>query len=294
MSKKKRKRASVQPTLHHLSETSVKLADSVTSTETKSHMSMGLPTDFISYIFCRQFRFTLEGFGLPKHFIKKAHLDLVKKELSFDVYQICGESGLPADKWLRNTTWADGELTLTTYDGCGEPLYEVIMSQLILKEHTVDFDYSTSAECCDHLRVGFSKFQKTYLYKPVKSKKNWPGKSEWWLAIKDDNGTVLERQISLDQRPNIDIEEVEMNFLNSKTWVPGKASWDDFTIRMTKDDDIETLLHKNEGFDILLRNEKGEVAERWSLKKPLIAHRQEFKEHATYTFKLTEVSYENH
>jgi hypothetical protein len=291
MSKKKRKKGSVQP----ISETAIKLADSVSPTEKKSRMSMGLPTDFISFIFCRQFRFTLEGFGLPRHFIKKAHLDLVKKELSFDVYQICGEGGLPADKWLRNTTWADGDLTLTTYDGCGEALYEVVMSQLILKEHTVDFDYSTSAECCDHLRVGFGKFQKNYLYKPAKTwRKNCPNRTEWWLAVKDDNGTILERQISLDKRPNINIEEVEMNFLNSKTWVPGKASWDDFTIRMAKDDDIETLLHKNEGFDILLRNEKGEVAERWSLKKPLIAHRQELKEHVTYTFKLTEVAYENH
>jgi len=292
MSKKKKPKAQPLPTVSSLADA---VHDSVLSkTKQDKRMPMGLPVDFVSYIFCRQFRFTLEGLGLPKHFIKKAHLDLVKKTLSFDVYQICQEGGLPADKWLRNTTWADGELTLTTYDGCGEPLYEIVMSQLVLEEHDVDFDYSKSDECCDHLKVGFSKFRKNYLFKPQKPKKNFPGKSEWWLAIKDDNGTLLERKVSLDKRPNIEIEEVEMNFMNAKTWVPGKASWDDFSVRMVKDDDIETLLHKNEGFDILLRNEKGDVVERWTIKKPLIAHRQEHKTSVVYTFKLTDVSYENH
>ena len=31
-------------------------------------------------------------------------------------------------------------------------------------------------------------------------------------------------------RPNISIEETEINFLHGKTWIPGKASWEQITV----------------------------------------------------------------
>lgn len=42
---------------------------------------------------------------------------------------------------------------------------------------------------------------------------------------------VPESFVRVAARPNLDIDEVEINFLNAKTWIPGKASWQ--TINVT-------------------------------------------------------------
>jgi hypothetical protein len=34
----------------------------------------------------------------------------------------------------------------------------------------------------------------------------------------------------LASRPNISIEETEINYLNAKTWIPGKATWETITV----------------------------------------------------------------
>jgi hypothetical protein len=37
--------------------------------------------------------------------------------------------------------------------------------------------------------------------------------------------SVPEHYVKMAARPNLEIEETEINFLNAKTWIPGKASW---------------------------------------------------------------------
>ena len=36
--------------------------------------------------------------------------------------------------------------------------------------------------------------------------------------------------MELAARPNIEIEETELNYLNAKTWIPGKASWQTISV----------------------------------------------------------------
>jgi hypothetical protein len=36
--------------------------------------------------------------------------------------------------------------------------------------------------------------------------------------------------VKIASRPNLTIEEQEINFLNQKTWIPGKASWETITV----------------------------------------------------------------
>lgn len=36
--------------------------------------------------------------------------------------------------------------------------------------------------------------------------------------------------VKVASRPNLSIEETEINFLNAKTWIPGKASWETMTV----------------------------------------------------------------
>jgi len=42
--------------------------------------------------------------------------------------------------------------------------------------------------------------------------------------------TVPAHYVKLAARPSLSIEETEVNFLNAKTWIPGKASWETITV----------------------------------------------------------------
>lgn len=42
--------------------------------------------------------------------------------------------------------------------------------------------------------------------------------------------TVAKEFVKLGARPNIEIEETEINYLNGKFWIPGKATWQTITV----------------------------------------------------------------
>jgi hypothetical protein len=42
--------------------------------------------------------------------------------------------------------------------------------------------------------------------------------------------TVPRNFVKLAARPNLSVEETEINYLNGKTWIPGKASWETITV----------------------------------------------------------------
>lgn len=46
----------------------------------------------------------------------------------------------------------------------------------------------------------------------------------------NERNRVPEHFVKVASRPNLDIEETEINFLNGKTWIPGKASWQTMTV----------------------------------------------------------------
>lgn len=43
-------------------------------------------------------------------------------------------------------------------------------------------------------------------------------------------GNIPRDFVKLAARPNLNIEETEINFLNGKTWIPGKGTWDSITV----------------------------------------------------------------
>jgi hypothetical protein len=44
------------------------------------------------------------------------------------------------------------------------------------------------------------------------------------------NLKVPKHYVKVAARPNLDIEETEINFLNATTWIPGKAKWQTMTV----------------------------------------------------------------
>ena len=58
-------------------------------------------------------------------------------------------------------------------------------------------------------------------------------KFRWTFEVRGTGGcpfTVPPYFVKLAARPNISFEETEINFLNDKTWIPGKASWEAITV----------------------------------------------------------------
>ena len=57
-------------------------------------------------------------------------------------------------------------------------------------------------------------------------------KFRWTFEIKEicGNSEVPKHFVKLASRPNISIEETEINYLNAKTWIPGKATWETITV----------------------------------------------------------------
>ncbi len=46
----------------------------------------------------------------------------------------------------------------------------------------------------------------------------------------NEKNVVPEHFVTVASRPNLSIEETEINFLNAKTWIPGKASWETISV----------------------------------------------------------------
>jgi len=60
-------------------------------------------------------------------------------------------------------------------------------------------------------------------------------KFRWTFSIQPNcdgfnNAPIPASFVKLAARPNISIEETELNFLNEKTWIPGKAAWETITV----------------------------------------------------------------
>ncbi len=62
-------------------------------------------------------------------------------------------------------------------------------------------------------------------------------KNRWTFQVeRDPTGTSIGKSpivsdfCKISARPNITIEDTELNFLNEKTWIPGKASWETITV----------------------------------------------------------------
>lgn len=56
-------------------------------------------------------------------------------------------------------------------------------------------------------------------------------KFRWTFKVIRKNGDVPASFVKIAKRPSIEIEETEINFLNAKTWIPGKGVWQ--TIEVT-------------------------------------------------------------
>lgn len=50
-------------------------------------------------------------------------------------------------------------------------------------------------------------------------------KYRWTLALDTSCGKIPESIVKVANRPQLDIDETEINYLHGKMWIPGKAAW---------------------------------------------------------------------
>jgi hypothetical protein len=55
-------------------------------------------------------------------------------------------------------------------------------------------------------------------------------KFRWTLELQTCAGKIPADFVKMAARPNLTIEETEINHLNAKTWVPGKGTWETITV----------------------------------------------------------------
>lgn len=60
----------------------------------------------------------------------------------------------------------------------------------------------------------------------LKRKFRW----RFYVNLNCGGGFIPASFVKLAARPNLSIEETELNYLNAKTWIPGKGTWETITV----------------------------------------------------------------
>lgn len=50
-------------------------------------------------------------------------------------------------------------------------------------------------------------------------------KFRWTLEIQTPCGSIPKHYVKMAARPKLEVESLEINYLNATTWIPGKAKW---------------------------------------------------------------------
>lgn len=134
-------------------------------------------------IFVRKFRFTLKGKYLEESYNTDVEINYSKKTISFATYEVFVNNEIPIHVWadsIESQQHEDEELILTTFNGIGESLYAKKFTGLKITDRSNKFDYSDNDVSKYHIILTYENCEKI----PVKEK------------------------------------EIELNFLNSKIFIP--------------------------------------------------------------------------
>jgi hypothetical protein len=267
--------------------------------ENTKNRSMGIgPLGDPTITFVRKFRWTMRGTNLREHFIKKVAFDFKKKLIDLDVMEVVcqGDDDIDVQRWLE-AEWRNEQLTFATYDGCGTPLYEYKFTGLELVEDKSDFDYTSSEESSRKIKVSYTDYTRTFMLAPKGQVTSYPKKCfKWKLQSEDSPNEYL---VKTEMRAALDVEETEINFLNAKTWIPGKATWQDIGFKLDRQFDMGflTKLISNEQPTLLLHLYSGDLThkfETWVLKNCRLLKMRHEEDQYEIGIRYTEAAYRNH
>lgn len=159
------------------------------------NIDMGLGTKLPVATFVMKFRWTLASRDLPPDFMKAVSFDYCNKLITFSYYQV---SDSHVHSWVDNLA-PDDELTFSTYDGCGKPMTQAVFRNLVVVGQKEDFDYSTSDVAFTTVIVKYNDIEREVFSLPPR-------------------GSSYNSNFQVDS-----IDEIYIDHLNAKMFVPGKA-----------------------------------------------------------------------
>lgn len=179
-------------------------------------------------LFVRNFRWTLESDGLPEYCLRSVSFDFKWKTVDLSMMEVVFENSNDIDvmAWLERDHSKD-IMTFTTYDGCGKAVYEYKIKGLQVVSDNIKFDYSSSDTANRQVKLKYDSIERNYLYKKQPVKKGF----DWTLGFPHRSQLF---EVKVKKRPQLNVEETEMNFLSSKQWIPGKAEWESMFFVMDK------------------------------------------------------------
>lgn len=129
-------------------------------------------------IFVRKFRWTLEGKNFKEQWAKRCMVDYHEQTIEAEIYdvvipnhtvpnefeaqliEVFPKSDIPTLEFLEYMDDEMEELTLTVYDGCGQPLYaHTFLGVRINRVHPQEFDYSKSDEQTLRVTLSYDKIK---------------------------------------------------------------------------------------------------------------------------------------
>ncbi len=200
--------------------------------------------------FVRKFRWTLNSLTLQEHFVKKVDFDFAEQVIYLEIMEVIRpeDNDINVHQWLESDLSKD-TLVFTTLDSCGVPIYQYEISRLTLLGDKSFFDYSLSDESCRSVKLHYDHLSRTFFGKNKKT--NIVKKGFTWKMKVEGGSNVYD--IKMINRPSLNIEETEINFLNSKTWIAGKAEWNDLEFTILRQHDmilVERLLKNKESINL--------------------------------------------
>ena len=197
-------------------------------------------------VFVRNFRWTLTAESLdgtdslPEWFQTKVKVDFYHNKLYFESLEVmCHDNVL---NWIESVKANPDKkrwMVLTTYDGLGNQLYTYQFNGISIGEREVNYDYDSSDVATQKITIYFTDYSLTQTEAQVReqpnleqlakqAEPNWNvhNRADWRVSFADDQNNKTEaRKIILDSRPSVEVEETEINYLNAKSWIPGKGHW---------------------------------------------------------------------
>ncbi len=211
----------------------------------------------------RQFRWTFGNELLTEHFMKSVNFDFVNQIIHFESYEIA-ENGkdIGVQKWIEERSW-DETLVFTTYDGCGQALYTYKFSETQIISDSSSFDYESSEASVRKISVKYVSIEREFHLKETVNEIN-----EEHSVIYVENGKVAPVRVKLQDRPRLEVEEIEVNFLNAKTWLPGKTSWQPLHLTLEEESMaiLTDLIGDEKTISLKMYDDSNKHVETWRLK----------------------------
>ena len=211
----------------------------------RQNMGLG-PIGSRDITFARKFRWSLEAYSWEdlQYWVQKPSIDFLNKRISLEVMlAFSKDHDSPVHEWMdkiinKLTRKNTEKIKLTLFDGCGSPLEQYGFYVNGATRQSMDLDYSSSDVAVLKLELSFTKYTRRFCFgvECMNDITSLPAtKQHHWKMTCKYGEDIIEREITLDKRPSLDIDETPVSHMNATMFIPGRAIWEEIIVRPSVD-----------------------------------------------------------